>query len=52
MTIGTNFTLTNVSRYGYCFNVGFFILNKYKNDLRDDEIYSDVIVNLNSLSEI
>ena len=51
MTIGRKFTLTNVVVTVIVLIVGFFILNKYKNDLRD-EIYSDVIVNLNSLSEL
>ncbi|QKF73192.1 Cache sensor-containing MCP-domain signal transduction protein (chemoreceptor zinc-binding domain) [Aliarcobacter faecis] len=51
MTIGRKFTLTNVIVTIVVLIIGFFILNKYKNDLRD-EIYNDVILNLNSLSEL
>ncbi|WP_228286324.1 methyl-accepting chemotaxis protein [Arcobacter vandammei] len=51
MTIGRKFTLTNVIVTVVVLIIGFLVLTKYKNDLRD-EIYNDVIVNMNSLSEL
>ena len=51
LTIGKKFTLINVIVTILVLVIGYFILNKYKNDLRN-EVYNDVKIELNELSKI
>ncbi|BAK73349.1 methyl-accepting chemotaxis protein [Arcobacter sp. L] len=49
LSISKKFTLTNVIVTLLVLVIGYFILNKYRNDLTK-EVYQDVTTNLNSLS--
>jgi len=51
LTIGKKFTLINVIVTILVLVIGYFILNKYKNDLKN-EVYNDVKIELNELSKI
>ncbi len=51
LTIGKKFTLINVIVTILVLVIGYFILNKYKNDLTN-EVYNDVKIELNTLSKI
>ena len=51
LSIGKKFTLINVMVTILVLVIGYFILNKYKNDLIN-EVYNDVKVELNTLSKI
>jgi len=51
LTIGKKFTLINIIVTILVLVIGYFILNKYKNDLTE-EVYNDVRVELNTLSKI
>ena len=51
MSIGKKFTLTNIIVTILVLVIGYFILNKYKNDLTN-EVYDDVKSELNTLSKI
>ena len=51
LTIGKKFTLINVIVTVLVLVIGYFILNKYKNDLTN-EVYNDVRAELNTLSKI
>ena len=51
MTIGKKFSLINITVTVTVLLIGFVVLNNYKNSLKD-EVYSDVIANLNSLGEL
>ena len=51
LSIGKKFTLINVMVTILVLVIGYFILNKYKNDLTN-EVYNDVKVELNTLSKI
>ena len=48
MSIGKKFTLTNIIVTILVLVIGYFILNKYKNDLTN-EVYDDVKSELNTL---
>ena len=49
LSINKKFTLTNVIVTLLVLVIGYFILNKYKNDLTD-EVYNDVKIELNALT--
>ena len=51
LSIGKKFTLINVMVTILVLVIGYFILNKYKNNLTN-EVYDDVKVELNTLSKI
>ena len=51
LTIGKKFTLINVIVTILVLVIGYFILNKYKNDLTN-EVYNDTKTELNELSKI
>ncbi|MEZ4693464.1 MAG: hypothetical protein R2837_05620 [Aliarcobacter sp.] len=48
LSISKKFTLTNVIVTLLVLVIGYFILNKYKNDLAS-EVHDNVIIKLNSL---
>ncbi|MCT7912467.1 methyl-accepting chemotaxis protein [Arcobacter lacus] len=50
LNISKKFTLINLIVTLLVLIIGYFILNKYKNDLID-EVHNDVVINLKSLSE-
>jgi methyl-accepting chemotaxis protein len=50
LSIGKKFTLINVVVTLLVLVIGYFILNKYKNNLTN-EVYDDVKVELNTLSK-
>ncbi|XPS39541.1 hypothetical protein ACN2C3_07780 [Aliarcobacter butzleri] len=50
LNISKKFTLINLIVTLLVLIMGYFVLNKYKNDLID-EVHNDVIANLKSLSE-
>lgn len=49
LSINKKFTLTNVIVTLLVLVIGYFILNKYKNDLTE-EVYNDVKIELNALT--
>jgi methyl-accepting chemotaxis protein len=51
LTIGKKFTLINLIVTILVLVIGYFILNKYKNDLTN-EVYNDVTLELNTLSNL